>query len=101
MYNTSVTLLSKSLTSNSIGVQSETITQTEVPIMKIEDIYANEFYQANEQGFKPSLRIRISSLNYSNERELIYKGTTYTIIRTQEPVPDETILICQRKVKNV
>lgn len=101
MYNTSVTLLSKSLTSNNIGVQSETITQTEVPIMKIEDIYANEFYQANEQGFKPSLRIRISSLNYSNERELIYKGTTYTIIRTQEPVPDETILICQRKVKNV
>lgn len=101
MYNTSVTLLSKSLTSNNIGVQSETITQTEVPIMKIEDIYANEFYQANEQGFKPSLRIRISSLNYSNERELIYKGTTYTIIRTQEPLPDETILICQRKVKNV
>lgn len=101
MYNTSVTLLNRSLTSNSIGVQSETITQTEVPIMKIEDIYANEFYQANEQGFKPSLRIRISSLNYSNERELIYKGTTYTIIRTQEPVPDETILICQRKVKNV
>lgn len=101
MYNTSVTLLSRSLTSNNIGVQSETITQTEVPIMKIEDIYANEFYQANEQGFKPSLRIRISSLNYSNERELIYKGTTYTIIRTQEPVPDETILICQRKVKNV
>lgn len=101
MYNTSVTLLSKSLTSNNIGVQSETITQTEVPIMKIEDIYANEFYQANEQGFKPSLRIRISSLNYSNERELIYKGITYTIIRTQEPLPDETILICQRKVKNV
>lgn len=101
MYNTSVTLLSRSLTSNNIGVQSETITQTEVPIMKIEDIYANEFYQANEQGFKPSLRIRISSLNYSNERELIYKGTTYTIIRTQEPLPDETILICQRKVKNV
>lgn len=101
MYNTSITFLNRSLTSNNIGVQSETITQTEVPIMKIEDIYANEFYQANEQGFKPSLRIRISSLNYSNERELIYKGTTYTIIRTQEPLPDETILICQRKVKNV
>lgn len=101
MYNTSVTLLGRSFTSDSIGVQSGAITQTEVPIMKIEDIYANEFYQANEQGFKPSLRIRISSLNYSNERELIYKGTTYTIIRTQEPVPDETILICQRKVKNV
>ena len=101
MYNTSVTLLDRSFTSDSIGVQSGAITQTEVPIMKIEDIYANEFYQANEQGFKPSLRIRISSLNYANQRELIYKGTTYTVIRTQEPVPDETILICQRKVKNV
>lgn len=101
MRNVSCTLLSTSIQSNSIGVEEETQTQIECPIIKIEDIYANEFYQANEQGFKPSLRLRISTLNYNGEPELIYMGETYSIIRTQEPEADELILVCERKVKNV
>lgn len=95
------TLLSTTIQSNSIGVEEETTTQIECPIIKVEDVYATEFYEANEQGFHPELRIRISSINYNNEKELIYKGITYSIIRTQEPVIDEKILICERKVKNV
>ena len=47
------------------------------------------------------LRLRISVLNYNNEKELIYIGTTYTIIRVQEITADELILICERKIKNV
>ena len=64
-------------------------------------MYANEYYQANQQGFKPSLRLRISALNYNDEEELIYMGKTYSIIRTQEPTADEVVLICERKIKNV
>ena len=94
-------LLSTSIQSNSIGVEKETQTQIECPIIKVEDIYAKEFYAANEQGYKPSLRIRISNLNYENQQELIYMGKTYTIIRTQEITADELILVCERKVKNV
>lgn len=100
MRDVSCTLLSTSIQSNSIGVEKETITQVECPIIKVEDVYANEFYEANEQGFKPTLRLRISTLNYSNQKELIYMGTTYSIIRIQEQI-DEKILICERKVKNV
>lgn len=100
MRDLSCTLLSRSLTSDSIGVETETITEKVIPIIKIEDIYANEFYSANEQGFQPTLRLRISTLNYDGEVELIYMGTEYTIIRTQDLI-DETILICERKVKNV
>ena len=100
MRDVSCKLLSISIQSNSIGVEKEIITQIECPIIKVEDVYANEFYEANEQGFKPTLRLRISTLNYSNQKELIYMGTTYSIIRTQEPVADETILVCERKVKN-
>ena len=100
MRDVSCKLLSTSIQSNSIGVEKEIITQIECPIIKVEDVYANEFYEANEQGFKPTLRLRISTLNYSNQKELIYMGTTYSIIRTQEPVADETILVCERKVKN-
>ena len=100
MRDVSCTLLSTSIQSDEIGVEKEVITQIECPVIKVEDVYANEFYEANEQGFKPSLRLRINTLNYNNEKELIYMGTTYSIIRTQEQI-DETILVCERKVKNV
>lgn len=101
MRDLTCTLLSTSIQSNSIGVEQEIQTQIECPIIRIEDIYSNEFYQANEQGFKPSLRLRISTLNYNGEPELIYREETYSIIRTQEPEADELILVCERKVKNV
>lgn len=100
MRDVSCKLLSTQIVADSIGVEKETITQIECPVIKVEDVYSNEFYEANEQGFKPTLRLRISSLNYSGQNELIYMETTYSIIRTQDKV-DETILICERKVKNV
>lgn len=101
MRDVSCKLLSTQIIADSIGVEKEKQTELEVPIIKVEDIYANEFYEANEQGFKPTLRLRISSLNYGGENELMYMGTVYSIIRTQEPVADEIILVCERKVKNV
>lgn len=100
MRDVSCTLLSTSIQSNSIGVEKETVTENECPIIKVEDIYANEFYSANEQGYKPSLRLRVSKLNYENQRELVYMQKTYTIIRTQEVTADEIILVCERKIKN-
>lgn len=100
MIATSITLLNRTLQSNSIGVQEENIEQVEVPIIKVEDIYSNEFYEAEAQGHKPELRLRISDLNYNNQPELIYMGVTYTIVRTQNPVIDEVILVCERKIKN-
>lgn len=93
-------LLSTTYTKNSIGVSVPTVNEVECPIIKTESIYAKEFYKAYEQGLKPTLRLRISALNYNDEPELVYMGVTYTIIRV-EPIGDELILIGQRKVKNV
>lgn len=103
MRDVSCKLLSATCTSNDIGVQNDKpqIIETEIPIIKIEDIYGNEFYKANEQGYKPTLRLRISNLNYNNQKELIYMNVKYTVIRTQEVTVDELILICERKMKNV
>lgn len=94
-------LLSTTLVENDIGVQEEKIVEIPIPIIKVEDVYKDEYYEANQQGYKPTLRLRISALNYNNEKELIYMGTTYSIIRTSEPYADEIVLICERKVKNV
>ena len=101
MRDLSCKLLSTTIQEDSIGVQKEVTTEIEIPIIKAEDVYANEYYEANQQGYKPSLRLRISSLNYNNEKELIYMGTTYSIIRASEPYADEVVLVCERKVKNV
>lgn len=101
MRDVSCKLLSTQIVSNSIGVETETTTELEIPIIKVEDVYAKEFYEANEQGYKPSLRLKISALNYSGQKELIYMNTTYSIIRTQEITADELILVCERKIKNV
>ncbi len=101
MRDVSCKLLSTDLQTDDIGVQKEVQTEIEIPIIKVEEIYANEFYEANQQGFKPTLRLRISALNYNNEKELIYMGVIYTIIRASEPYADEVVLVCERKIKNV
>lgn len=101
MRDVSCKLLSSTLKTDDIGVQKEVVTEVEIPIIKVEEVYANEFYEANEQGFKPTLRLRISALNYNNESELVYMGTNYSIIRPSEPYADEIVLVCERKVKNV
>lgn len=101
MRDVSCVFLSTTIEKDSIGVEKETKTQIECPIIKNEAIYEKEFYSANEQGLKPSLRLRISSFNYNGETELVYMGVNYTIIRTQQTYPDEIVLVCERKVKNV
>lgn len=101
MRDVSCKLLSTQIVEDSIGIQKENTIEIEIPIIKVEDIYASEFYKGNEQGYKPTLRLRVSTLNYDNQPELIYMNTTYTIIRAQEKTADEVILVCERKIKNV
>lgn len=101
MYEVSCILLKSEYVEDEIGQQSEIITETEVPIIKTKPIYSKEFYEANEQGIKPTLKLVISNLNYDGEKELKYGGVTYTIIRMQNPYLDELELICERKVKNI
>lgn len=102
MRDVSCKLLSTTFIQNNIGVPvPQKNTEIEIPIIKVEDVYANEYYEANQAGYQPALRLRISNLNYNNEKELIYMGITYTIIRVQEITADELILVCEREVKNV
>lgn len=101
MRDTNCKLISTIVEQNDIGVEIIKTIEKDCPIIKIEDIYANEYYQANQSGFKPNLRLKVSKLNYEDELELIYMNKTYNIIRTQESSLDEIVLVCERKVKNV
>lgn len=101
MRDIACTLLSTTIEQDEIGNDKETVKKKLIPIIKVEDVFAKEFYQANQQGFKPSLRLRISTLNYNDEEELIYMNKVYSVIRVQELTADEVVLICERKIKNV
>ena len=101
MHDVECILLSKEIIQDEIGVEKEITKESPIPIIKIEDIYANEYYAANQSGYKPTLRIKISALNYEGQSELKYMGIIYTIIRATEPYADEVALICERKIKNV
>lgn len=102
MRDVSCKLLSTTYKKDKNGIQVlDKIKEKEIPIIDEEDIYANEYYQANQNGYKPTLRLIISSLNYSNEQELIYMDVKYTIIRIQKKNLDELILVCERKINNV
>ncbi len=82
------------------GREKFKIKELEVPIISTEKVWKDEFYKANEQGLRPSIRIKISSLNYKDEEELIYMGKNYTVIRVDGD-NDEIVLICQRRANNV
>ena len=101
MRDISCKLLSTTIIQDDIGNEIENQVKRIIPIIKVEDVYASEYYEANQQGYKPSLRLRISALNYKDEKELIYMNKEYSIIRTQEVTADELVLICERKIKNV
>ena len=50
MRDVSCKLLSTQVSKDSIGVSKpKQVIETEVPLIKVEDVYANEFYKANEQ----------------------------------------------------
>lgn len=101
MICTGMQLLTPRVTRNNIGVVTKQgYTEKDVYIIKVEEIYSNEFYEASQLGLKPELRLRISATSYNNERELRYNNQIYTIIRTSNPNTDEVVLICERKIED-
>ena len=82
------------------GKEQYTNVYIEIPIIDVQSVWKNEFYKANEQGLRPSIRIVISMLNYNDEKELIYMNKQYSVIRTENRNIDEIVLVCQRKVKD-
>ena len=99
MYDVECKLIGQVYNSDSIGIQTSTETITTTPIIKVEDVRADEFYKASQQGLRPSLRLKISSLNYNDQTELTYMSIRYNIIRAETNI-DETILVCERKSGN-
>ena len=97
MIDLTTKLITKQYVIDNVGNEKLQENFVEIPIIEVEDVYASEFYSASQQGLKPSLRIRISDLNYSNEPELDYMGNRYSIIRVDKVNNEEIALVCEKR----
>ena len=98
MQDWTIKLISKTFEIDSIGNQKLIENTIEVPIVEIQDVYQSEFYNASQQGLKPTLRVLISNLNYSDQQELIYMNKYYSIIRVDMVDNENIALVCERRV---
>lgn len=98
MQDWTIKLITQQYTIDEIGNQILQESYVEVPIIEIQDVYQSEFYNAQQQGLKPTLRVLISNLNYSDQEELLYMGKHYVIIRVDRQDNENIALICERRV---
>lgn len=93
-----LTLLSYTFEKDEIGQEVKIVNKNTVPIIKQTSILLEEYYEANQQGIRPEVRLVISTLNYNQETEFEYMGEHYSVIRTNSSNIDEIALIGSKKV---
>ena len=98
MQDWTIKLIAQQYVIDEIGNQILQKNYTEVPIIEIQDIYQSEYYNASQQGLKPTLRVMISNLNYNDEEDLIYMGKQYSIIRVDRLDNENIALVCEKRV---
>lgn len=98
MQDWTIKLIAQQYVIDEIGNQILQKNYTEVPIIEIQDIYQSEYYNASQQGLKPTLRVMISNLNYNDEEDLTYMGKQYSIIRVDRLDNENIALVCEKRV---
>lgn len=91
-------LVTKSYIIDDIGNQKLQENLVTIPIIEVQDVYQSEFYNASQQGLKPTLRLLISDLNYNDEPELEYMSSRYSIIRVDKVDNESIALVCEKRV---
>ena len=90
-------LITKNYTIDEVGNQKLQENLVEIPIIEVQDVYQSEYYNASQQGLKPTLRLLISDLNYNSEPELEYMGNRYSIIRVDTVDNESVALVCEKR----
>lgn len=102
MQDWTLKLITQQYVIDEVGNQKLQNEYTEIPIIEIQDVYQSEFYNAQQQGLKPSLRVLISNLNYNDEQMLLYMGKQYVVIRVDRVDNENIALICEKRTgKNI
>lgn len=77
-----IDLIAITIVEDELGNQLEQETSRQV-FANSYGISASEFYEASNEGLKPSKAFEIYAFEYQNEQKFRHDGVEYTIIRTQ------------------
>lgn len=92
-----VVLIGETISTDENYIQQATETRTEV-YCDIQSVSQNEFFKANELGFKPQFKITMFKYDYDGESIIEVDGVRYSIYRTFEGRNDTLELYCEKKV---
>lgn len=83
MVDAVITLISKTITQNSVGANVETESKREI-FCKVSSVGRSDFYQAAQAGHDLSYVFTTDPVNYAGETDLEYNGERYGITRTYQ-----------------
>ena len=99
MYDTTIKLISKTITHDDIGNEVYSTTPTEVFAIP-RTVYASEFYQAAQAGLHPTITFMLTNRkDYDGQKELTWEDKAYSIVRVDWTAQRDMLnLICEEKV---
>lgn len=109
MYNHELTLINYEVGEDEIGNEIKIPIEKTI-LCKIKDIGSTEFYNAQVNDLKPARKFIIHTFEYNGEKQVIFEGTKYKVIRTyvgdtvdrsDNALSDEEIeLTCEKVIGN-
>lgn len=96
-FNSVIYLIGSGNSSNEMGDAISSAPKSRKTFAERKSVRQSEFYQAAASGLNPEITFVIWEKSYSGEKELVYQGSKYTIIRTFEKGQKEIELICSKK----
>lgn len=91
-----ILLRTPTMTQDAYGVPHATYEEREV-YAKVESVTAQEFFNGGQNGFKPEYRFIVNAWEYSDEPEVVYKGSVYSVYRVYRRSLDRAELYAERK----
>ena len=95
-----VTLITESITYDSIGQEIKTETETTIQA-DLSSVVRNEFYQAAQAGLKPEWVFLVNEFEYGGQKLVKFDGDRYAVIRAYHLERDGMAMVeltCERKL---
>lgn len=83
---------------NEYGDIEDTITYGDYKFTNVKSIGYREFYEAQVTGYKPEIKLELSSFDYDMQGYVKYNGIEYKVIRTYQNGLDRIELILERGI---
>lgn len=95
-YDHEVTLIHHPIIEDGIGNQLPGEPQETKLLCRKESVSRAEFYNAASNGLKPSVVLIVHSYEYSDQKEVVFEGERYKVIRTYQTGFEEIELTCEK-----